>query len=64
MKANICQNCEYYKIKLLDVKHVEGECFRFPPYAQILPSPQGPITATFWPGPRPAQSCGEYKIRL
>lgn len=58
-----CSTCHHYKLKMLG-EGVEGKCHRFPPLATILPSPAGPVTATYWPGPKPNELCGEWKPRL
>jgi hypothetical protein len=58
-----CANCHHYRLKMLTAG-AEGKCHRYPPLATILPSPGGPITATYWPGPKPVELCGEWKPRL
>ena len=58
-----CANCLFYRLKMLTAG-AEGKCHRFPPLATILPSPAGPVTATYWPGPKPIEHCGEWKARI
>jgi hypothetical protein len=61
--VQICGNCHHYKVKMLTAG-AEGKCHRYPPLATILNSPTGPITATYWPGPKQSEHCGEWKPRL
>ena len=59
-----CLKCHHWQIRLADPTNIQGDCHRYPPLAQLLAGPQGPITATYWPGPKPHTVCGEFKLRL
>ncbi|MCK9361643.1 hypothetical protein M0Q28_05500 [Patescibacteria group bacterium] len=58
-----CANCFHYKMKLVNVTP-EGKCYRYPPKASLVGTPTGPVTATYWPSPKPTEACGEWKIKL
>ena len=58
-----CANCAHYKLKML-TSGAEGKCHRYPPNATLIGSPAGPVTATYWPGPKPTECCGEWKARI
>lgn len=54
-----CANCAHFKLKML-AGGAEGKCYRYPPSAMLVTTPAGPLTATFWPGPKPTDWCSEW----
>jgi hypothetical protein len=64
--SNDCTKCRFAFAKGVNKQDLRKifECRRNPPLAQILPSPQGAQTVTFFPTVNSETGCGQFETAI